>query len=213
MDSAFTYFATLLYWGLTLYEWVVIIAILLSWVNPDPRNTVMLFINGMTLPYWNWLRPYLPGQIQMFTAYISLLLIWFLKVFLPGTVGAIGDWVAGRITEGALAVQVSGYFLMGLGLVMQNFLFFLILLFLIWFFLTLVSPSPNNAIVRMVYVLVDPFISPVQRRLPRMRIDLSPLVVAGICFVISFFVVSNLIVFATGLTSYGHLGLPVGTIH
>ena len=34
-----------------------------------------------------------------------------------------------------------GYFLLGVGVVLQNLLYFLIILLIIWFVLTLVSPS------------------------------------------------------------------------
>ncbi|MEE8554991.1 MAG: YggT family protein, partial [bacterium] len=105
----------------------------------------------------------------------------------------------------SFGVQVLGYFFLGLGIVLQNFLFFLMILLLVWFFLTLVSPSVNNPIVRTIYFLVDPFITPVQRRLPRMRVDVSPLIVAGIFFAISIFGVASLIAYASGLTAYGVL--------
>ena len=79
-----------------------------------------------------------------------------------------------------MVVRVFGYGLLGLGVVVQNFLFFLIIILLIWFFMTLVNPSLNNPIVRTLYILVDPLITPLQKRLPRMQFDLSPLVVAGL---------------------------------
>ena len=213
MAEFFSYLSTLLYWVLTLYEWIVIIAILLSWVHPDPHNPIVQFLNSLTVPLWNWLRPHLPAAIQLFTAYISLLLIWFLKIFLPGAIGSLGGWLSGQIDEVAMLLQVSGYFLLGTGIVLQNFLFFLILLFLVWFFLTLVSPSTTNPIVRTIYFLVDPFISPLQRRLPRTRVDFSPVIAAGICLAISYFVVTNLLVFSSGLAAYGQMELPAGRIY
>ena len=212
MENALTFLSTLLYWSLTIYEWIIILAILLSWVNPDPSNPVMQFLNSMTLPFWNWLRLYLPGQLRLFTAYVSLLVIWFLKIFLPGSVGTLGVGLAGGISEMALATRIFGFFLLGVGIVMQNFLFFLILLFLVWFFLTLVNPSTNNPIVRTVYFLVDPFITPVQHRLPRMRIDFSPLIVAGIFLLINMFVLVYLIAFAVQLTGYQSVNLPAEQI-
>ncbi|MEE8554453.1 MAG: YggT family protein, partial [bacterium] len=56
MELALSFLSTLTYWALTIYEWIVIIAILLSWVNPDPRNPIVVFLNNMTIPFWNWLR-------------------------------------------------------------------------------------------------------------------------------------------------------------
>ncbi len=205
MELALSFLSTLTYWALTIYEWIVIIAILLSWVNPDPRNPIVVFLNNMTIPFWNWLRAYLPSRIRLFAPYVSLLVIWFLKIFLPGTLQSMSDFFAERADAVSLGVQVLGYFFLALGIVLQNFLFFLMMLLVVWFFLTLVSPSVNNPIVRTIYFLVDPFITPVQRRLPRMRVDVSPLIVAGIFFAISIFGVASLIAYASGLTAYGVL--------
>ena len=205
MELALSFLSTLTYWALTIYEWIVIIAILLSWVNPDPRNPIVVFLNNMTIPFWNWLRAYLPSRIRLFAPYVSLLVIWFLKIFLPGTLQSMSDFFAERAGAVSFGVQVLGYFFLGLGIVLQNFLFFLMMLLVVWFFLTLVSPSVNNPIVRTIYFLVDPFITPVQRRLPRMRVDVSPLIVAGIFFAISIFGVASLIAYASGLTAYGVL--------
>ncbi len=205
MELALSFLSTLTYWALTIYEWIVIIAILLSWVNPDPRNPIVVFLNNMTIPFWNWLRAYLPSRIRLFAPYVSLLVIWFLKIFLPGTLQSMSDFFAERADAVSFGVQVLGYFFLALGIVLQNFLFFLMMLLVVWFFLTLVSPSVNNPIIRTIYFLVDPFITPVQRRLPRMRVDVSPLIVAGIFFAISIFGVASLIAYASGLTAYGVL--------
>ena len=151
MESALSFLANLIYWALTIYEWIVIIAILLSWVTPDPRNPIVVFLNNMTIPFWNWFRAYLPSQVRLFAPYISLLVIWFLKIFVPGSVRSTSGLAAGRIGPTGLAIQVIGYFFLGIGIVLQNFLFFLIILLLVWFFLTLVSPSVTSPIVRTVY--------------------------------------------------------------
>ena len=93
--------------------------------------------------------------------------------------------------------------MLAFAVVLQNFLYFLVILLLVWFVLTLVSPSLNNPIVRTVYVLVDPFITPLQRRLPRMRMDFSPLIAASVFVLFNLFVTSTLIGFALELTRFG----------
>jgi YggT family protein len=35
---------------LTLYLWILIISAVLSWVNPDPRNRIVQFLNAATWP-------------------------------------------------------------------------------------------------------------------------------------------------------------------
>ena len=160
------------------------------------------FLNNMTLPVWNYLAARLPPALRLFSAYVSLLLVWFLKVFLPGVLITLSGFSADTVALGAVPMRVVGFFLLGAGIVLQNFFFFLMLLLLIWFFLTLVSPSVTNPIVRTVFVLVDPFITPIQKRLPRSRFDFSPLVAAGIFLLLNIFIVKELIAFSSGLSHY-----------
>jgi YggT family protein len=41
---------------LNLYIWLVIIASLLSFVNPDPRNQIVQFVRALTEPLFYYLR-------------------------------------------------------------------------------------------------------------------------------------------------------------
>ena len=197
--------AVFLEWMLTLYEWIIIIAIIVSWVSPDPANPIVQFLNRMTLPLWSFLASRLPVAFRPFSAYASLLLIWFLKVFAPGTVLSIGGFVNDTVSFDSLLIKVVGFFLLGSAFVIQNFLFFLIILLLVWFFITLISPTVNNPIVQILVILVDPFITPVQKRLPRSKIDLSPLIVAGIFYLLNMFAVSTLGTFAARLAHSGSI--------
>jgi YggT family protein len=45
---------------LTFYWWIVIIAVLLTWVNPDPYNPIVRFLRGVTEPVFYQIRRYLP---------------------------------------------------------------------------------------------------------------------------------------------------------
>ncbi|MBI4084024.1 MAG: YggT family protein [Candidatus Lambdaproteobacteria bacterium] len=211
METVLTLLASLARWALEIYEWIIIVAILLTWVAPDPSNPIVMFLNRMTVPLWNRLARVLPGALRLFSAYVSLLLVWFLKVFLPGVLGSLALLAGGAIAAGAVPVQAGGYFLLGIGIVVQSFLRFLLILLLVWFFLTLVNPSLNNPIVRTLAFLLDPFIAPIQKRLPRMRVDLSPLIAAAACLALDLLAVSLLINAALRLTSAG-LAIPRAAI-
>lgn len=206
MESFFLFAAQLSDWGLTIYMWIVIVSILVTWVNPDPSNPIVQFLNRMTVPLWDWVRGKLPYSLQNFTAYISLLLLIFLGIVIPGLFVTLAGLSSGEIAAFQAPGILSGYFLRGLGIVVQNLFGFLIVLLLIWFFLTLINPSLNNPIVRTVYILVDPFITPIQKRLPRQRIDFSPLIAAGIFLLLNLFVVSGVMAFANELILGGSLG-------
>ncbi len=71
---------------LSLYMWIIIARAVLSWVNPDPYNPIVRFINQATEPVLYQVRRYLPslGGID-FSPLIVLFLIMFLKTALVGS--------------------------------------------------------------------------------------------------------------------------------
>src|SRR5438034_11741081 len=48
---------------LELYFWIVLIAVLLTWVNPDPRNPIVHFLYSVTEPVLSCIRRRLPFLI------------------------------------------------------------------------------------------------------------------------------------------------------
>ena len=49
---------------INVYIWVVIIAALLSFVNPDPYNPVVQFLYRVTNPAYAFVRRYIPTQFN-----------------------------------------------------------------------------------------------------------------------------------------------------
>jgi YggT family protein len=45
---------------LQIYFWIVIIATLLTWVQPDPYNPIVRTLHAMTEPVFDWVREHLP---------------------------------------------------------------------------------------------------------------------------------------------------------
>jgi YggT family protein len=191
--SGFDWAARIVDGALTLYLWMMIVAILLTWVAPDPRNPIVSFLNRMTSPLWAWVQGILPVRWRAFSAYAALLLILFLIEFAPGVLRTAGAFFAGFLPPEGVPVPIAGYFLRGVGVVLYNVLFFVVLALVVWFVLTLVNPAVNNPIVRTVYFLVDPIITPLQKRLPRGRVDFSPLIAAAVFFAINWFLVGALL--------------------
>jgi YggT family protein len=70
---------------LSVIQWLVIIAAVISWVNPDPRNSIVQFLYRTTEPILRPFRKILPpqrtGGIDL-SPILVILLILFLKVFL-----------------------------------------------------------------------------------------------------------------------------------
>jgi len=71
-------------WLLTGLQWVVIIAALISWVNPDPRNPIVRFLWGVTEPLFRPFRRLVPpsktGGIDI-SPLLVLLIIYLLTRF------------------------------------------------------------------------------------------------------------------------------------
>jgi len=55
--------ATVLGSLLNLYWWIVFVAVLLTWVNPDPYNPIVRFLRGVTEPVFYQVRRRLPFVI------------------------------------------------------------------------------------------------------------------------------------------------------
>ena len=76
---------------LTIYMWIVIIAALISWVNPDPYNPIVRFLYSVTEPVFAMVRrrlPFPPMGID-FSPLIVLVVILFLQSFLVKTLHQI----------------------------------------------------------------------------------------------------------------------------
>jgi YggT family protein len=76
---------------LTIYMWIVVIAALISWVNPDPYNPIVRFLYSVTEPVFGLVRRILPLPAMGLdlSPIIVLLAIVFLQQFLVKTLHQI----------------------------------------------------------------------------------------------------------------------------
>ena len=79
--------ATILDTILWIYMWVIIIRALISWVNPDPWNPIVQFLQRVTDPVLYQIR----GRLGMggmgfdFSPIIAILIIIFLQIAVVGS--------------------------------------------------------------------------------------------------------------------------------
>ena len=69
---------------LNIYNWVIIIAALVSWVSPDPYNPIVRFLYAVTEPVLRPIRRvigYRLGPIDI-SPLIAILVIMFIRMFL-----------------------------------------------------------------------------------------------------------------------------------
>ena len=72
---------------LTLYTWVILARVVISWISADPYNPIVRVICNLTDPFLDRLRRTLPmyvGGIDL-SPVVAILIIWFLQRFLVQT--------------------------------------------------------------------------------------------------------------------------------
>jgi YggT family protein len=72
---------------LTVYMWVIVARALISWVNPDPYNKIVIFLYRITEPVLRPIRKIIPRHNLPidFAPLAVLLIIFFLQYFLIQT--------------------------------------------------------------------------------------------------------------------------------
>ena len=79
--------AVVMNYCLTFYMWIVVAGAVLSWVNPDPYNPIVRFINTATEPVFYQIRKRLPvsfGGLDI-APIVVILCIIFLQTFVVNT--------------------------------------------------------------------------------------------------------------------------------
>ena len=71
---------------LGLYKWVIIIAALISWVNPDPYNPIVRFLHSATDPVLKPIRRFIGSRMGSIPIDISPLVVILLIIFIQMTV-------------------------------------------------------------------------------------------------------------------------------
>ena len=73
--------------GLNIYFWIIVARAVISWVNPDPYNPIVVFLYRATEPILRPIRRRLPmGMGIDFSPMVVILVILFLQVFLVKTI-------------------------------------------------------------------------------------------------------------------------------
>jgi YggT family protein len=72
---------------LTVYMWIIVARALISWVNPDPYNKIVIFLYRVTEPVLRPIRRIIPRHNLPidFAPLVVLLAIIFLQYFLVQT--------------------------------------------------------------------------------------------------------------------------------
>jgi YggT family protein len=74
-----------------IYIWVVIIAALITWVQPNPYNPIVQFLWNVTEPVYRWIRRYIPTQFGGFdiAPIILILGLEFLQILISNIISSL----------------------------------------------------------------------------------------------------------------------------
>ncbi|MBI1952610.1 MAG: YggT family protein [Candidatus Omnitrophica bacterium] len=86
MGNLFSTAAYVVNTGLTIYTWMVILRVLVSWVSPDPFNPIVVFLGRTTEPFLALFRRVIPpiGMIDL-SPVVALLVLQAAQHFLVRT--------------------------------------------------------------------------------------------------------------------------------
>lgn len=73
--------ATVIDYALWFYMWIIIARALISWVNPDPWNPIVQFLDRATEPVLSPIRRRLGWRMGVdLSPLIAMVAIWFLQI-------------------------------------------------------------------------------------------------------------------------------------
>ena len=74
-----------------LYIWVVIIAALITWVQPNPYNPIVQFLWNVTEPVYRYIRRYIPTTFSGFdiAPIILILGLEFLQILINNIIASL----------------------------------------------------------------------------------------------------------------------------
>jgi len=87
MGNFFKAIAVVLDYALSIFMWIIIARAVLSWVNPDPYNSIVRFITSVTEPVLYQIRKRIPfdlGGLDV-SPIIAILIVIFLQTFVVGS--------------------------------------------------------------------------------------------------------------------------------
>jgi YggT family protein len=74
-----------------LYIWVVIIAALITWVQPNPYNPIVRFLYAVTEPAYRFIRRYIPTNFGEFdiAPIILILALEFIQILINNIIASL----------------------------------------------------------------------------------------------------------------------------
>ena len=136
---------------LSIYMWIIIIAALISWVNPDPYNPIVRFLYSVTDPVLTPIRRRIKigfGGIGI-SPLIVILIILFIRRFLIASLILIIILIKAQTNSKPTLFAITYFFGIGIGYIMLQ-LFFVSMLDLL-----ISNPTISTILVLFTYLLFN----------------------------------------------------------
>lgn len=96
LGNVIIFIANILDIALTIYSFIVIASVLISWVRPDPYNPIVRFLYKVTEPILQPIRKLLPFRLPVdISPLILLLFIYFIQKVLITSLIELGYRIKG----------------------------------------------------------------------------------------------------------------------
>ncbi|HHD75417.1 MAG TPA: YggT family protein [Campylobacterales bacterium] len=144
---------------INVYIWIVIISVILSLLQVDPRQPAVELLRRITEPAFKFIRQKLPFVVIGGLDLSPLVLIVSLQLIVS-------------LLAGNIVMSIAG--------IISSLIYFYIILAIIAVILSYVQVNPYNPIVQTIQRLTEPVFSFIRQKLPFVvigGIDLSPLIV------------------------------------
>jgi len=171
-----------IYFGSTVYIWLIILRVLLTWISPNPDSQLMRFLSWAADPVLTRARIFMPltlGGLD-FSPVLAIIVLRFVGAVLGGWLLGLGD-----LFPLAAAELLN---------ILKSLVWLVIILMFIRLLMSLVRPSPYNPIVQVVFSLTEPLLAPLRRAFPPGPggLDYRPLVFLLILLLLQFVVLGSL---------------------
>lgn len=163
-------------WALSAYIIVILAAAVITWVNPDPRNPIVQFLNRVTDPAFARVRR------MMNTWYGGVDIAPVILIFMIAFVQQVVIASLGGILSGGPPVLVLVTLISFVSSILTTYMWLVIAAAVVsW-----INADFNNPIVRALFALTEPVLYRIRRMIPINLggLDISPMIlIAAILFV------------------------------
>jgi YggT family protein len=103
VENFFTALASVVYYVLELYIYVVVARALISWVNPDPWNPIVQFLDRVTEPALAPIRRLIGWRLGIdFSPFVLILILIFLQKFIVPSLAQMAATIGSGTSTGGM---------------------------------------------------------------------------------------------------------------